>query len=115
MRNFSPFTRSMRNAPRVTRRHFIGVAATGLTAMVFPTRTVSQPGASVPSTGATDPKLAKYDELMVGFVREHKPPGAALAVTHGGRLVYARGFGYADVEKKEPVQPTSLFRIASTS
>jgi len=43
-------------------------------------------------------------------MREHRPPGAALAVTYQGRLVYARGFGHADVEKKEP-----LFRIASVS
>ena len=38
-----------------------------------------------------------------------------LAVAKDGRLVYARGFGYADVERHEPVQPDSLFRIASIS
>ena len=32
-----------------------------------------------------------------------------------GRLIYARGFGYADVESKTPVQPDALFRIASVS
>jgi N-acyl-D-amino-acid deacylase len=30
-------------------------------------------------------------------------------------MVYARGFGYADVESREPVQPQSRFRIASIS
>jgi len=48
-------------------------------------------------------------------MREHKPPGAALAVTYRGRLVYARGFGHADMEKHQPVEPASLFRIASIS
>ena len=48
-------------------------------------------------------------------MREHKPPGAALAVTYHGRLVYARGFGYANLERHEPVRPASLFRIASVS
>ena len=52
---------------------------------------------------------------MTSFVSERKLPGAAFAVTKDSRLVYARGFGYADVEKKEPVQPASLFRIASVS
>jgi len=61
------------------------------------------------------PKLAAYDELMNAFVREHRPPGAALAVAYHGRLVYARGFGHADLEKREPVRPASLFRIASIS
>lgn len=52
---------------------------------------------------------------MTGFLEEHHLPGAALAVTRKGRLVYARGFGHADIEKKEPVQPAALFRIASVS
>jgi CubicO group peptidase (beta-lactamase class C family) len=38
-----------------------------------------------------------------------------LAVAYHGRLVYARGFGHADVERQEPVRPMSLFRIASVS
>jgi N-acyl-D-amino-acid deacylase len=71
--------------------------------------------ASIPITGDGDPKLAAYDAMMQDFMRQHRPPGAALAVSRSGRLVYARGFGYADRERKEPVQPTSLFRIASLS
>jgi CubicO group peptidase (beta-lactamase class C family) len=71
--------------------------------------------APLPVTGEADPKLAAYDKLMTDFMAKYNPPGAALAVTKDGRLVYARGFGYADMERKEPVQPTSLFRIASLS
>lgn len=71
-------------------------------------------------TRAQDPeakagKLAALDEAMAAFMTEHKPPGAALAVTYRGRLVYARGFGFADAEKQEPVKADSLFRIASIS
>src|SRR6185503_1657820 len=40
---------------------------------------------------------------------------ARLAVLRDGELIYARGFGYADVETKTPVQPDALFRIASVS
>jgi len=66
-------------------------------------------------TGVEVPSLAPFDVLMTTFLAEHKVPGAALAVTRNGRLVYARGFGFADVDAKEPVQPDSLFRIASVS
>jgi N-acyl-D-amino-acid deacylase len=69
----------------------------------------------LPATGAADPNLASFDKLLTDFIAEHKLPGAAVAVTRGGKLVYARGFGYANVEKKLPVQPDSLFRIASVS
>ena len=52
---------------------------------------------------------------MTSFIEENKVPGRLLAVTRRGKLVYARGFGYADVERKMPVQPAALFRIASVS
>ena len=52
---------------------------------------------------------------MARFMAENRPPGAAVAVARNGRLVYARGFGYANLETREPVQPGSLFRIASVS
>ena len=93
----------------MSRRRFLALAGAGLAWSAW------RPPAQGQVTGVTDPRLAAYDELMTGFMRVHKPPGAALAVTYHGRLVYARGFGYADLEKREPVHPASLFRIASVS
>lgn len=52
---------------------------------------------------------------MRSLLTDHEVPGASLAVTHNGRLVYSRGFGWADADHKQPVQPDSLFRIASIS
>jgi N-acyl-D-amino-acid deacylase len=69
----------------------------------------------IPVTGRENPDLASFDRMMLSVMREHQPPGGALAVTCQGRLVYARGFGYADVESRQPVRPESLFRIASIS
>jgi CubicO group peptidase (beta-lactamase class C family) len=59
--------------------------------------------------------MSVFDDLMADVVGHDKIPGAALAITKDGRLIYARGFGYADVDEKRPVQPDSLFRIASIS
>jgi len=42
-------------------------------------------------------------------------PGVTLAVTVDGRVVYAEGFGYADLEQRVPVWPGTKFRIASDS
>ncbi|MGH9736519.1 MAG: serine hydrolase domain-containing protein [Candidatus Acidiferrales bacterium] len=42
-------------------------------------------------------------------------PGGAMAVAVNGHLVYARGFGYADLEERVPVWPTTKFRIGSIS
>jgi N-acyl-D-amino-acid deacylase len=95
--------------PSLTRRRFLFTAATGLALWQCGERAFGQ------ITGPVMPKLAAYDDLMTAFMRAHKPPGAALAVAYRGRLVYARGFGYANLERREPVRPGSLFRIASIS
>ncbi len=98
------------NQPGPTRRQFLtAAAAAGLAGWSCAGRAFGK------VTGPPVPKLAAYDELMTGFMRQHKPPGAALAVTYHGRLVYARGFGHADLEKQQLVEPADLFRIASVS
>lgn len=67
------------------------------------------------STGRSLPGLEPFDTLMQPFIEKNQPLGASLAVAHRGRLVYAKGFGSADLSRKRQVQPTSLFRIASLS
>ena len=69
----------------------------------------------VANTGDAVPELAAVDTLMQNFLAEHSITGASLAITDGGRLVYARGFGYGDVAAREKVTAESLFRIASIS
>ncbi len=102
-----PFTD--RVSPSPSRRRFLATAAAGLTCLSCSGRAFGK------LTGQAASKLAPYDDLMTRFMSDHKPPGAALAVTYHGRLVYARGFGLAVVEKQEPVHPAALFRIASLS
>jgi len=69
----------------------------------------------VPITGAAVPGMESYDQVVPDLMRKYNIPGGAVAVMYDGRLIYARGFGYADVENKTPVQPDALFRIASVS
>jgi D-alanyl-D-alanine carboxypeptidase len=40
-------------------------------------------------------------------------PGVAIGVVHNQDLVWARGFGYADVDRRTPVKPDTIFRMAS--
>ncbi|MCX6951660.1 MAG: serine hydrolase [Verrucomicrobia bacterium] len=44
-----------------------------------------------------------------------KVPGLSVAVAVDGRLVWAEGFGYADLAQKSPVTPATRFRIGSIS
>lgn len=91
------------------------MAATAAGASIASDAVAQTGGDTIPVTGVANSALEPFDQLMFSFLQEHKVPGAALAVTSKGKLVYARGFGYSDVEKQEPVDPAALFRIASLS
>ncbi|MDP3434890.1 MAG: serine hydrolase domain-containing protein, partial [Bacteroidota bacterium] len=49
------------------------------------------------------------------FLRQWNLAGMTMSVVKNGKLVYAQGFGYSDVEAKQPVTPGQLFRVASIS
>ncbi|MEZ5300244.1 MAG: serine hydrolase [Verrucomicrobiales bacterium] len=66
-------------------------------------------------TGEAPAGFEAVDAAVRDFMRENHIPGAALAITDGQRLAYARGFGYADIAAGEKATPTHLFRIASIS
>src|SRR5881394_1073379 len=90
-----------------SRRDFLwtgGMAALALT------RTEAWPQSREASGAAS-----AFDGEIQSFMSARNVPGGALAVVKDGRLVYTRGYGWADRENKVPVKPTSLFRIASIS
>lgn len=57
---------------------------------------------------------ARVDSL---FAEWNKPgmPGAAVGVVHKGKLVYAKGFGEADLETGAKITPETIFHVASVS
>jgi N-acyl-D-amino-acid deacylase len=69
----------------------------------------------VVATGPEVPGMTSYDDLMRQLLVDYNIPGGAVAVAKDGKLILARGYGWADVEAKRPTQPESLFRIASIS
>jgi N-acyl-D-amino-acid deacylase len=84
--------------------------------LAFAVAAAAQPKAKpTPVSGESRPGLAAIDKLMLDMLEESSAPGAAIAIAKDGRLVYARGFGYCEPEKKTAVQPTALFRTASVS
>ncbi|PPJ53606.1 hypothetical protein CBER1_00448 [Cercospora berteroae] len=72
----------------------------------------SDPGASaIHYEDIKDPKL---DELVRKVLEEFHSPGLSIAILHNGK-VNAKGYGFADVEEKIPVEPETLFCCASTT
>lgn len=71
----------------------------------------------------TDPaRLEKIEQTFPAIEKIYKDhaqknhfPGIAFGVVVDGKLVFAGNDGYTDIDKKTPVTPQSLFRIASMS
>src|SRR5215218_6136083 len=70
---------------------------------------------ATPITGIDVPELAELDRTMSELMGRWELPGGQLSVAKDGRLVHNRGYGLADKDRGEPVQPDALFRIASVS
>lgn len=74
------------------------------------------PGAASPQRGPTDPvELGTFlDDLMAKELAEHHIAGAAVSVVKDGKLFFAKGYGYADLERKIPVDAEqTMFGIGS--
>ena len=73
---------------------------------VFPYADQSSPGAhSIESR--VDALFAQWSKV--------DSPGAALAVIRDGKIIYAKGYGMADLEHNVPIAPDTVFYIGSTS
>jgi N-acyl-D-amino-acid deacylase len=67
----------------------------------------------LPTTGPVVPGGAALDLIMARSLSGQPLGGASLAIARNGKLVYARGFGYAD-ETGALFQPDSLVRSAGS-
>jgi CubicO group peptidase (beta-lactamase class C family) len=73
-------------------------------------------GALYRGQGPTDPAEleAFLDELIGKEMAENHIAGAAVSVVKDGKLFFAKGYGYADLEKGIPVDPEqTIFRVGS--
>jgi CubicO group peptidase (beta-lactamase class C family) len=74
------------------------------------------PAAPSQQPGPTDPAEleAFLDDLFGKEMAEYHIAGAAVAVVKDGKLFFAKGYGYADLEEGVPVDPAqTIFRIGS--
>ena len=65
--------------------------------------------------GMQPANLALIDNAMRSYMQSNQIAGLSLAIARQGKLVYARGFGLADMEAGENAHPHHRFRIASVS
>ncbi len=73
--------------------------------------TITQPGLTQPQE-----LEAFLDKFFAQKMAELHIPGVAISVVKDGKSFFSKGYGYANLEKKVPVDPDkTLFRLASVS
>jgi len=85
-----------------------------------PSQDTSQPKTAAPNQSRQELTATDLSAFLDGLVpmqlQREDIAGAVVAVVRDGQLLFAKGYGYSDIEKKTPVTPdTTLFRPGSIS
>jgi CubicO group peptidase (beta-lactamase class C family) len=76
---------------------------------------VSGPAGAHAQTPDISSKLSGFDSYMEQVLKDWNTPGIGVGIVVNDKLVFAKGYGYRDYEKKLPFTPTTLCQIASNS
>lgn len=111
----------MRLSPPAALLLATALAAPQLPAQLPPAATAAVAAPGVPQAATRGPRdpaelEAFLDGLMTAWMRDKHVAGITVSVVRDGRILLAKGYGYADVAKRVPVDPErTLFRVGSIS
>jgi CubicO group peptidase (beta-lactamase class C family) len=60
-------------------------------------------------------KLDGFDQYMEQLLKDWNAPGVGVGIVINDKLVFVKGYGYRDYDKKTPITDNTLFQIASNS
>ena len=66
-------------------------------------------------TGYSSAELEAVDRAVMTYLQQQAIPGASVAVVKDGKLIHARGYGFADPETGRTADPFTIFRYGSVS
>src|SRR6187200_3090213 len=75
---------------------------------IYPTLMETEPSAA----GYSKERLQRIDRTIQQYVDKKWIAGATALIVHDGKIVYYKGIGYDDIEKKTPLKRDAIFRIA---
>lgn len=89
--------------------------------MSLTTKPLHPNAAGVPTSAGAGPSEAwraaadQARQIVRASLAEQNLPGVSIAVAAGGEIVWAEGFGFADLENRVAVTPETRFRIGTAS
>jgi serine beta-lactamase-like protein LACTB, mitochondrial len=100
----------------------VPVAIVGLWAYMGTTATTLHPNPTDVQSVTRSPPLPKWTgavdqsrQIVRAGLTEQNVPGLSVAVGVGDHIIWAEGFGWADLDNKVPVAPETRFKIGTTS
>ena len=100
--------------PNLSRPRLAHAAALLLLAgSAFGLQAAALPEVAPEEVGMSSKRLAFIDAAMNKAVESGELPGAVVFIARGGKLAYAKSFGWQDKEKKIPMRTDSIFRLYS--
>ena len=93
-------------------KRFLNSLTVGFCTLLMTSHLAAAPG------GLDDPAVLEtfIDGVVQPLMKNNNSPSGTVAIMRGGELIFAKGYGFQDVEKQVPVDPfTTMFRPGSTS
>lgn len=84
-------------------------------AVVAVVLSLSSPSFAQLDSAQVTQKLQGFDAYMEKVLKDWNGPGIGVGIVVNDKLVFAKGYGYRDYEKKLPITSKTLFPIASNT
>src|SRR5262245_30737013 len=72
-------------------------------------------GAAIADRSEVAGALAVLDVWLDEQIASGVAPGFSIAIVHDQELVWAKGYGFADLESRRPATPATLYRLGSVT
>ena len=73
----------------------------------------AHPAAPPDHPGSRDPLAPDIDKLATAAIDTQATAGVSVAVVRADQVVFAKGYGFADLAGKRPADPSTVYRIGS--
>ena len=95
----------------MNRPALVSLLAVSLCALPAPAGSANAP----PAPPEIEQSFELIDSLAADLLATAKLPGLSVAILEDGEVVFARGYGFMDLDARSPVTPETRFRCASVS
>ena len=93
----------------------LGKTLAALALLLNPCASLSQAQQTRNTSSQDEKRVERFEKQVEDLRNRLKIPGMSAAIVKDQKVLWAEGFGFADLEKKIPATPNTLFHLASVT